>query len=198
MAREIELKFKVASFDSVRAALDAAGAAHLQTVIQTDRYYDTADHSLRGGDIGLRLRVMRHVEGPQDADERPQLTYKGPAEDHVRAKIRRELQTFVDDAAAIEALLAALGLIVTMTLQKRRSTWRLDGCLVELDSLPLLGDFVEIEAPDETALETVERKLALAGPPIQRHYIDLAESACQKLNIDCRTITFKDCDKCRG
>ncbi|MCE5326546.1 MAG: class IV adenylate cyclase [Planctomycetaceae bacterium] len=197
MAREIELKFKAQSFDAVLAALRAAGAVHVRTVLQTDRYYDTAGRSLRGGDVGLRLRSTKHLEGPQEADERAQLTYKGPAENHARAKIRRELQTHVDDAAAIEALLAALGLAVTMTIQKRRSTWRLGGCLVELDSLPLLGHFIEIEAPDEPALEAVERTLALPGPPIKRHYIDLAEAVCKKLNIDCRTVTFDECGECK-
>ena len=50
---------------------------------------------------------------------------------------------------------------------------------VELDELPLLGRFVEIEAPNEAALEATERDLQLTSEPIKDHYVAMA---CEALD----------------
>ena len=53
-----------------------------------------------------------------------------------------------------------------LSFEKRRETLELDGCKVELDELPHLGSFVEIEGPDEEAVLRVREKLGLADRPI--------------------------------
>jgi len=58
--------------------------------------------------------------------------------------------------------------------EKRRHRWRLEDCLVEIDSLPELGDFVEIEGPSESRVYDVRSQLVLDDHPfIQESYASL-------------------------
>ena len=45
------------------------------------------------------------------------------------------------------------------------------GCLVELDELPDIGAFVEVEGPDEKTVFAVSESLGLAGEPISESYL---------------------------
>ena len=178
MSHETETKFKVAGHAAVRRRLRAAGATYLGTVLQTDCYYDTPERMLLGRECGLRIRRARSLRrGADKLDARPLLTVKGPGKGTPNAKVRRELQTHLDDPAAVEEIFEAVGLAPTMTVQKRRASYRLGRCLVELDELPLIGCFVEIEAPSEKAILAVSRQLHLAGPPITDHYVNLVLAA---------------------
>jgi adenylate cyclase class 2 len=47
-------------------------------------------------------------------------------------------------------------------VEKKRRLWQLGGCSVALDQLPSLGDFVEIEGPDENTITNVQQDLGLA------------------------------------
>ena len=64
------------------------------------------------------------------------------------------------------AIFERLGYRVTLSFEKRRETWELDGCTVELDELPAGingGTFAEVEGPTEDAVRQVVEKLGLAG-----------------------------------
>ena len=200
MANEIEMKFKVADFTAIRKALRTAGGQYRGTVLQTDRYFDTPDKRLLAGDCGLRIRATRYLRSTvHHRDLRPLLTYKGPTDGGGRAKIRREIQTRLDDADAIAEIIQACGMTQTMVVQKRRTTYKLPHCLVELDELPLIGRFVEIEASSEAHIERAMKKLAIEAAPSDAHYIDLLASQCKRVGIDCHEITFAGCDKtCAG
>ena len=125
------------------------------------------------------------------------LTYKGPRQKHGRAKIRREIQTRVEDGAALAAILTDLGLCRRFVLQKRRQSFRLGRCLVELDELPLLGLFVEIEGTSVAAIESVCRRLALEGEPVRDSYVQLTLKACPRAGRRCLEVTFRRCAACR-
>jgi adenylate cyclase class 2 len=199
MSHEIEAKFKVADFRAVRKRLAELGAVYLGTDLQTDAYYDTADRSLLGEDKGLRIRQTRRLRSsPQapDRDTRPQLTYKGPAGTNARAKIRREIQTRVDSQPAADEILTALGLSPTLTIQKKRASYRLGSCIVELDELPVIGRFVEIEAPNPQRIETVRKKLNIQSEPSTNHYITLLSRACPRVAQTCLKVTFDNCTNC--
>ena len=183
MSNEIEAKFAAASHESLRRRLRAAGAAFRQTVIQTDSYFDTPDRTLLNGQTGLRVRetsVRRRVKGICP-DTRPLLTYKGPLRPG-KAKIRREIQSHFDTPGAVAEMLAALGYEVILSFQKRRSTYRLGSCLIELDDLPLIGPFVEIEGPSERQVFALARKLGLEGDSIRTSYAHLIADTCQAKN----------------
>ncbi len=98
------------------------------------------------------------------------MTYKGPRDIKARVKSRLEIQTHVADAKAMRSLLQAVGLAPTITVRKRRTSYRLGRCMVELDELPKIGCFVEIEAPSAAAVERMRKKLDLPGPAITDSY----------------------------
>ena len=174
MRWEIELKFKVDRLAGPARLLRAAGAEFLHTAMHMDCYFDSSDRELLQGGQGLRVRRVRLLRaGRVKMDVRPLLTFKGPAKPNTAAKVRPEVQTRVDDAQAVTEILAACGLQPMLTLQKRRATYRLGRSLVELDELPLIGCFVEIEAASIRAVQSVRRKLNLEGEPIEQHYVDL-------------------------
>jgi adenylate cyclase class 2 len=188
MPQEKEAKFKVASFAALRRELKAMGATCLGTVIQTDRYFDSPDGSLRKRDRGLRLRTVRPLRG---ARRKPSalLTYKGPRRKGP-IKIRRELEAPVADPDALASALSACGLAVSLTIEKRRASYRLGRCRVELDELPVLGRFVEIEGPDERTILAACRKLGLTGEPITTPYTHLAVEHLRRRGLRSRELRF--------
>jgi len=153
---EIEAKLKVNSLDYVEARLAACGALAAGEVIQTDWYFDTADRALTDRDECLRLRREKKA-----SHERLVLAYKGPKQKDDYKK-RQEAEIEVNDVAATESLLAGLGYRKTLAFDKRRRLWRLHGCEVALDELPVLGTFVEIEGPDSDTIADVQAMLGLS------------------------------------
>jgi len=197
MPQEIEMKFKVARLTATARRLRACGGKYLATVIQDDLYLDTPSRRLLRAGCGLRLRTARLLRrGARRPNLAAMLTYKGPARRRARAKIRGECQTRVADAKAIAEVLAGCGMRPMLRLQKRRASYRLGRCRVELDELPLLGSFVEIEGPSEAAIESVRRRLQLTGPAIRSHYVRLMMAACERAGRGCREITFSRCRSC--
>ena len=101
------------------------------------------------------------------------------------AEERPVLLVTFEDAAA---LLGKLGFLPTLGFEKRRESWSLDGCLVELDELPHFGTFVEIEGDSESLVLAVRTKLALdAHPLVAKGYIRMidelgAEHFCGKVD----------------
>jgi len=185
------MKFAAPSLRPVRRALRAAGAEYLQTVVQRDTYFDRLAGSLSRDDRGLRLRVSRCLRSASGkADDRPELTFKGPRRRTGRAKVRREVQTRLDDPAAAAEILRRLGITATMTIEKRRASYRLFRCRVELDELPLIGCFVEVEGPGALQIARVVRKLRLSGEPIRQTYVELLRRHCRRAGMPWRRITF--------
>ncbi len=159
MALEIEAKLKVDSHDAVRAALRAHQAVSLGEHLETNCLYDLADGSLRRRDIGLRIRASR---GAADPSGEITLTVKGPAK-HGPLKSREEAELRIADGETADLALRLLGYIPTLRYQKRRESFSLHGCRVELDTLPHLGTYVEIEGPDVSDVQALQQRLGLGG-----------------------------------
>ncbi len=185
MAIERELKFKVAGFDEVRSALDGARAV-LDNAgeLQTDVYYDTADSRLLMAGAGLRLRMIEPLTGELPA--RWLLTYKDKAMDEA-LKARREIQSSVGDGPAVGQIIEMLGFRRCFEVQKRRWSYVLGRCRVELDELPVIGHFVEIEGPDGQTITNVRDILHLTSEPISDHYLALIQNC---LGSDCHQALF--------
>ncbi|RME41826.1 MAG: CYTH domain-containing protein, partial [Planctomycetota bacterium] len=157
MAQEIEAKFRVSSHDPVRARLQACGAKPLGCVLERNRIYDRQDGSLRAAGCGLRLRTISQEDGTSGQGT---LTFKGPVGPGP-FKSREEIETGITDPAALEAILDRLGLLPILVYDKRRESWAWNGCRIELDEVPRLGRFVEIEGPDEKTIAAVRDRLGL-------------------------------------
>ena len=158
MVVEIEAKMQVADMAKLEAALQGSGATRGPTLLEVNTYFDTPTGSLKSSDQGLRIRVERQADGPHQSVI---ITHKGPRA-HGKLKRRTETELTVNDAQAAAALLAALGFVAALSFEKRRRRWELSGCHVDVDTLPHLGDFVEIEGPDDKTIMAVREKLGLA------------------------------------
>ena len=188
MSTELEAKFKVAAHEPVRKALTAAGAEHLGRVLESNHILDRPDGSFRAQGKALRVRAFDVLEGPPRAAT---LTYKGPVQAS-RYKSRSELEVEVADAETALSILQAAGFVVALLFEKRRETWRAGQCLVELDELPLLGRFVEIEGPTESAIAALQDQLGLGHlDHVASGYVAMLARHCAEHNLPDRSIRFE-------
>jgi adenylate cyclase class 2 len=187
MSLELELKVKVQNFDAVRKALSEAGAKYVGAVLETNTFFDTPDKSLLAQDKGLRLRKTCDDHTGQ---EHFVITVKGPAQAGP-FKSREEAETDVDDGDRAAGVLQALGYRPELSFEKRRESWTLEACKIELDELPILGRFVEIEGPDEPTVTRVRDRLGLANlPSIKTGYITMLACHLQETGDTRKAITF--------
>ena len=188
MPTELEAKLKIDSHDAVRRALTAAGAQPVTSVLEHNHILDKPDGSFRAQGRALRVRHCTARQGPAPAAT---LTYKGPTQ-AARFKSRTELQVEVADADTTLAILQSAGFVVVLLFEKRRETWRLDDCLVELDELPMLGHYVEIEGPTENAIRNAQRQLGLDHlDHIRPGYVTLLAQHCAAHHLTDRHISFE-------
>jgi adenylate cyclase, class 2 len=159
MPIELECKIRVASHAELRERLRIAKADYVGCVLETNSLFDSPDRALQRAGCGLRIRSTIVLEGRGPGST---LTYKGPRTPGP-FKRRKEIETGISDAGAAAALLHALGYVERIILEKRRESWRLGPCRIELDELPRLGLFVEIEGPDEAAIREAMITLDLAN-----------------------------------
>ncbi|MBK8270734.1 MAG: class IV adenylate cyclase [Planctomycetes bacterium] len=170
MPTELESKLRVDSHEPVREKLRAAAAAYVGRVKETNRILDTDDGRLLNSGCGLRIRRVEILDGN---GPKATVTFKGPRVVG-KFKQREEWETQLDDADAMTAILAALGFKDRILFEKRRETWRLGECTIELDDVAQLGLFVEVEGPSESAIDAVLALIGLDGDsPIHESYIAL-------------------------
>jgi len=156
MCTEIEAKLKVDSLQEIERKLAELGAEFLAEQLQTDYHFDDANTTLTKTDRCLRLR--KQMVGKNESFF---LTYKG-AKEKSNLKKRQEIELEIKDADSVRKLLSALGYEQSLVVEKKRRLWQLGDCEVALDRLLLLGDFVEIEGPDEEKIANAQEKLGLS------------------------------------
>jgi len=189
MPVEIEAKMKVESLESVRTTLKSVGAEIFGEYFETNQFFDTDDRSLLAADEGLRLRVARHVVDSAKADDIT-LTYKGPRK-HGQLKSRDENELKCTSANDAAGFLKCLGYTRVMSFEKRRQSWKFDGCRIELDEIPFLGTYVEIEGPSDQVVMATREKLGLGGRPIVRaSYVALIMTYLQEHGHTDRVVKF--------
>lgn len=192
---EIEAKFAVGDLEQVRGRLRSAGATYVGRVLECNRFFDRADAGLRAAGCGLRVRSVRVLDGPAVAAT---VTFKGPVQAGA-FKTRRECELAVSDAEQAAELLTLLGFDETILFEKRRESWRHGGCMIELDELPFIGTFVEIEGPSEGAIRDVQERLALGGTACERaSYLALIVRHCENAGISLRHMRMPDSHRAPG
>jgi predicted adenylyl cyclase CyaB len=175
MGVEIEAKLKVDSLSETERKLGELDAKYLGEQLQTDYFFDDAKGTLIDEDKCLRLR--KQTAGKSESCF---LTYKG-AQEKSNLKKRQEIEFEFKDADSANKLLLALGYRQVLISEKKRRLWQFDNCEVSLDSLPLLGDFVEIEGPDEEKITQVKKILGLTDlPNISKSYATMLSEQLQQ------------------
>lgn len=186
MCVEIETKLKITSFDNVIERLNQLGAKFIADCRQLDSYFDDADAALVKSDKALRLR--RQLTGDT---EKIFLAYKGPKQPG-NVKKRREIETEIANAEPIEKILSALGYNKVLVVEKKRSLYQLGDCEIALDEVIQLGNFVEIEGPDDNSIEDAKQKLALTDlPHIKETYAHLMEKKLRNTQYASRNTNYE-------
>jgi predicted adenylyl cyclase CyaB len=155
---EVETKLAVPSLEQVRMKLQSLDAEKIMAGLEINTLFDRPDGSLQCADAAVRIRSCTDHTG-QQIDT---MTYKGPVQPGA-VKRRREIEFTVSDPAAAANFLQAIELHPVFTFEKRRERWALNHCFVDLDQLPEIGTFVEIEGLTEAAIAAVQRTLQLDG-----------------------------------
>jgi adenylate cyclase, class 2 len=187
MAVEIEAKIKVETLYPIRAQLEELGATFVGDYVENNVIFDTDDRSLLAADKGLRVRSARDVKTGAEVCT---MTYKGPRK-HGALKSRPETEMTVQSSAAAIEMLEALKFTQILSFEKKRQTWALGGCKVELDELPYIGCFVEVEGPSEKLVQEVQEKLGLGSRPIVKTaYVGLMMTYLQDRGESDRSVRF--------
>ena len=134
-ALETELKLRIPATAPLVSRLQAQGFREILPAQPEQSVLWDCGGALRSQ--GSALRTRRYAG-------RTRLTWKGPKVPDALLKIRPELETGVEDGAALEAILRALGFAPTLRMEKVRAVWEGAGLEVCLDEAPF-GCFVELE-----------------------------------------------------
>lgn len=191
MMMEIEAKMRLADRSALEQRLRELGAEPVADLLETNIFLDTLDQRLFAEDRGLRVRIERDVT-INGAPAVATLTYKGPRA-YGAFKSRREIELKVDEAEKAVQLLGELGYRQTLCFEKRRRRRRVRNCNVELDEMPYLGHFVEIEGPDEQSILALRRELNLADTPhLDAGYASMLLAHLERNRVADRQITMAD------
>jgi len=150
-ALETELKLRIPATGPYRPLLEGLGfrevcPAQPELSVLWDR-----NGELRETGSALRLRAYAG---------QTRLTWKGPKVPDPLLKIRPEQESGIEDGAAMEAILRALGFEPVMRMEKVRALWErpeLEACL---DETPF-GCYLELEG-DPQAIRAAMESLGLA------------------------------------
>ncbi len=187
MPLEIEIKLRVDSHEAIRTRLAQAGAHRVGFTLETNIFFDRPDRSLRAANSGLRIRLEKHDGG---APLTALMTFKGPPQASPLHP-REAFDIAVDPPEQAISLVEVLGFHRTLAYEKRRESWTLGGCKVELDELPYLGTFMEIEGPSEEAVIAVQARLGLSNiPAVKPSYIQMVDEYVRTHPVAAATLTF--------
>ncbi len=161
---EIEAKLRLHDPAAMHQKLVELDAVLDRRIHETNTYFDLPDGQLKSSDQGLRIRLERDLATDQTQTV---ITHKGPRT-HGQFKSRSETETNVENAKSAAALLSALGYHSVLTFEKERTRYLLGDCRVEIDTLPYLGTFIEIEGDRDQQVHDILERLDLVGQPIIR------------------------------
>lgn len=150
--REIEMKFLDIDPDHIIAALEHAGALRVFEGDITADYFDFKDKRLSKKDTTIRLRTKGDMV---------ELTLKQRKKDHT-AKICDEYEVHVSDANIMQQILTHLSLQFKRRITRHRISFVLKKTRFEIDKVPGIPSFLEIEAPTVHDIKTHAEKLGLS------------------------------------
>jgi len=175
MTPEIEAKFLAVDHDVLRARLRELGAECTAPMrLMKRKNYDYPDHRLGTGKNGwVRVR---------DEGGKITLSYKQLNDRTLHGT--HEVNLTVDSFDAADAFLRAIGLETNSYQETKRESWRLDGFEIELDEWPWAKPYIEIEGPNEAALQDLAAKLGLDWNEVCHGSVEIVYQAEYDLTDD--------------
>ena len=149
--REVELKAVVDDLAGTRKRLEKAGAKLVFEGSLSDRRYDVESRELAERDEVLRVR---RYQAP--GSSKTYLDWKGPTEIQDVYKIREEISTLIEDFDSLEQILARLGFIVTMEIDREVAQYELGGATIRFETYPRMDVLVEVEGEPDSIEQAIE------------------------------------------
>jgi len=143
--REVELKGVVDDLAKRRSMVEQSGGRLIFEGRLIDKRYGDSSGNMIASDQVLRLRVYESANGRTGS-----LDWKGPTSFDSGYKVRDEVSTSVDDPAALERILGALGFSVVLEIEREIAQYELDGATIRFETYPRMDVLVEVEGtPDQ-------------------------------------------------
>ncbi|MCK4859893.1 MAG: class IV adenylate cyclase [Candidatus Omnitrophica bacterium] len=142
---EYEVKFKLENKKEILDKLKRLNAQDLGKNKEIDIYLNLGEKVVRIRKIGKQGLI----------------TVKRIIRKKIRAKVRKETETRVENVDTLIEIFKGLGFSELKRKEKIRHTFRLDNILVLIDKLPFIGYFIELEGASEAVLKKASKKLDL-------------------------------------
>jgi adenylate cyclase, class 2 len=172
LSTETEIKVKIEDVEGFCLQLDVLNPGILAERHFEDNYLlDFPDGKLQSGRCLLRIRFAKGCG---------LLTFKGSPQPDGIFKTREELETGVEDGAAMLQVLERIGMSVCFRYQKYRREFALDQVHVAVDETPI-GNYVELEGTKD-GIRALAHKMGIAETQFLRlSYYSLYLEHCQKM-----------------
>jgi len=161
--REVELKSVVDDIDRRRSMVEKVGGTLEFAGKLIDVRYGDQDGRLMLADHVLRLRVYETPQGREG-----HLDWKGPTRYENGYKVREEISTSVGDPDALSMMLANLGYLAIMKIERRIWQYSLHDATVRFEEYPRMDPLVEVEGSEDA----IERAISAIGLPRQGYTTD--------------------------
>jgi predicted adenylyl cyclase CyaB len=149
--REVELKAVVDDLSTARKLLEQAGAKLSFEGRLSDRRYDVESRELSQRDEVLRVRRYQGTGA-----SKTYFDWKGPTESLDVYKIREEISTLIEDFDSLEEILARLGFVVAMEIDRDIAQYELAGATIRFETYPRMDVLVEVEGQPECIENAIE------------------------------------------
>jgi len=178
---ETEIKFRIDDPEKISVLLKKLGAKKVDSGFEKNIIFD------RNGELAgaERLLRLRSYGGMADITHKRKI----PAE---KFKVREELTLKIESFEKGADLLEALGFRPVWKYEKKRQTWELNGAGVTIDAMPVMGNFVEIEASEKEIAETAEKLGLDMTLGITKSYGDLFREHCKDMGVQLKDMVFGD------
>jgi adenylate cyclase class 2 len=171
LSTETEIKVKIEDVEGLCLQLNALNPSILAERHFEDNYVlDFPDGKLQSRQCLLRVRFARGCG---------LLTFKGPPRPDGIFKTREELETGVEDAAAMLQVLERIGMSVCFRYQKYRCEFELGQVHVAVDETPI-GNYVEFEGAEDGILALAHTMGIAETQFLRLSYYSLYLEHCQR------------------
>ena len=175
---EHEIKFEVKKLDNLLKILDEQKVEFYKEKHQIDKVWILKDAD------GTKLESGKPVVRTREENDKVMLTLKielehGTFEEH---------ETEIENLAAAEGMLGALGLRKLVTIDKHRKMTKLNEFTLCIDSVKDLGDFLEIEFVSETKDDDAKQKIITLASTFGINESDIVKNTyntllCRKFDL---------------
>ncbi len=184
---EVEVKLPVKDREAVIKSLENDGFVMGKLLRESDEYFDSDFHDFKKCGDAFRIRRTENLETGEKHD---MITYKGPRLSS-GIKARKELETGVENSDVMEEVMLSLGYRKVDPVVKTRRYYHKDNMTACVDSVEMLGVFLEIEivVSEEVGYENAEKQIAAKlkdlgldiSDSIKASYLTMVQAYIEKL-----------------